>query len=370
MPGGERAEFRQRRDRRVEVGEQHDEAAPARVGQDRGRQQAAVGFGEFRVQGRHRVGDRREGAGAGRRQDAGADLLVGGDQVDPVAGLDRQGGQQLHRVHGRVQPRVAPDAPGRRAPGVEDEHDAAVALGAPGPDEHVPPARGRPPVDGPDVVADHVLAQAVELAALSRPHRPVLPVELAELRQLAGQVLAAAERRQRPDRVRALEGPLAGREAQRPERPDGDGVAAEVAAPLRVEGGGDARLACCCYHDGGAGRDGPGRRGPGGADLAPQRPGARVEDGGGDGRALAEADPRVTGPGELERPDRGGEEQVGDDRGQQRRVDDHQRGGRPEREDEQDGGEGDGGGSAAQGHSGLTSGPGRSSGCRPGHPRG
>ena len=128
---------------------------------------------------------------------------------------------------------VVADPPRGRAAGVEDEQDAAVALGRQVRTTTSLAAGGGPPVDGADVVAVDVLAQRVELGALAADQRRGAAVELAQPGQLRGQVLARGERRQHAHgpghRVRAL----AGGEPQRPERADGDAVGA-ARSPRRV----------------------------------------------------------------------------------------------------------------------------------------
>ena len=56
---------------------------------------------------------------------------------------------------------------GGRAASVEDDDHSPVAFGSPGADHDVRTPRGGAPVDGPDVVADDVLPQRVELGALA-----------------------------------------------------------------------------------------------------------------------------------------------------------------------------------------------------------
>src|SRR6185312_8353683 len=122
----------------------------------------------------------------------------------------------------RVQPRDAADPPGRRPAGIQDDQDPPVALGPPGPDHHVTLARRGPPVDGPDVVTDHVLAERVELGTRATQQRAVLPVELAQLRELLAEVPPAAEWRQYPHGPPGWVRALAGGQPERPGRADKD----------------------------------------------------------------------------------------------------------------------------------------------------
>ena len=110
--------------------------------------------------------------------------------------------------------------------------------GPPRAHHHVGGARARPPVDRAHVVADDVLAQRVELGALAADHRRRAPVELAQPRQPAGQVLAGAERRQDPHAstgrpARGLPGGAARAGRARRTR---DEVAGAVAASGRAQG--------------------------------------------------------------------------------------------------------------------------------------
>ena len=73
----------------------------------------------------------------------------------------------------------------------------------------LPPRRGAP-VDRTDVVALDVVAQRVELGALSPDPDRGPPVELAQRREPRRKVLAAGERRQRADRRRPPSATVAG----------------------------------------------------------------------------------------------------------------------------------------------------------------
>ena len=160
---------------------------------------AVVGLDQHRFDQGHRVDEGGQDLRRRRPQHAGADLPVGDQQVDPVAGPRRQRSQQQGGVHRVVELGLVADPTGRGAPGVDHDQHVPVAFGPPGLDHH----GGRPgraaPVDGAYVVARHVLAQAVELGALPALQDGRAAVELAQPGQPAGQVLAGAERWQRAD---------------------------------------------------------------------------------------------------------------------------------------------------------------------------
>ena len=100
-------------------------------------------------------------------QHAGPDLPVDDQQVDPVAGPGGQRRQQQRGVHRVVELGLVADPAGGGAAGVEHDQHVPVPLRPPGPDHDRGRPGGAPPVDRPDVVAGHVLAQAVELRALA-----------------------------------------------------------------------------------------------------------------------------------------------------------------------------------------------------------
>ena len=218
---------------RIEVGQQHDQAALPGDAEHGGGHQRDVGLDEVGLEQRQLARERGQHRAAPGADDPGPHPPVRGDQVDPVTRARGQRGQQQRGVHRRVEPRDAADPAGRRAAGVQHDHDPAVPLRPPGPHDDIRVARRRPPVDRPDIVAEHVGAERVELAALPADHRLVLPVELAEPGQLLGQMLAGQERRQHPDGQRRGHAALPAGQAERAERADGDQPRAEVAAPLR-----------------------------------------------------------------------------------------------------------------------------------------
>ena len=166
--------------------------------------------------------DGRQGAdgvvqelGAVRAGDPGQDHAVAGEHLDPVARMSRQGGEQEGCVHGRVEPRRIVHATGRGSRGVDDDDDPAVLLGLPGADHEVLAAGGGAPVDAAHVVSVDVVAQAVELGALSPGAQRCPTVQLPQHGEPAGQVLAGGERVQRPQPPRYLERPLPGGQAER-----------------------------------------------------------------------------------------------------------------------------------------------------------
>ena len=106
----------------------------------------------------------------------------------------------------------------------------AVALGAPGADGDGGPAGGGAPVDGAGVVTGNVVAQAVELGAFAAGQDAGAAVEFAQPGESGGQVLAAGEGWQDADRPRDAVAALAGGQAERAVRADGDAVCVAVAA--------------------------------------------------------------------------------------------------------------------------------------------
>lgn len=157
----------------------------------------------------------------------------------------------------------------------------AVALGAPRTDGHRGPAGGGAPVDGAGVVAGDVVAEAVELGALTARQEAGAAVEFAEPGQPGGQVLAAGEGRQDADRPGDGVCSLAGEEAERSVRTDRHAVGVAVAAAGGQQTGGQAAAFSGGDDEVVPGRRGfgggePGARGPGVADAGAERAGARV----------------------------------------------------------------------------------------------
>src|SRR5207248_8834456 len=101
---------------------------------------------------------------------------------------------------GRVEARFVADPYRRRATGVQHAQHAPVAFGAPGTHHDVGTPGAGPPVDGSDVVAEHVLAQRVELGTLPAPAGHHGTVQDAQPGQLLGQEPAGREPWQYPDR--------------------------------------------------------------------------------------------------------------------------------------------------------------------------
>ena len=131
----------------------------------------------------------------------------------------------------------SPTRPAEVRPGVQHDQHVPVPLGPPGADHDGGRPGGAPPVDGADVVAGHVLAQAVELGALAALQDGGPAVQLAQPGQPAGQVLAGVERRQGADGPRRARA----RPAARPRRSGPSarmttGPGPPVTAPGRPQG--------------------------------------------------------------------------------------------------------------------------------------
>jgi hypothetical protein len=124
------------------------------------------------------------------------------------------------------------------AAGVDDDHDAAIALGPPRAHHEIVgsrAARGGAPVDGAHIVAAHVLAQRVELGTLAAHHHARAPLELAQASEPRRQMAAAVERWQHRDGALSAERGLPGREAQRTEAAHRHVLAAPHAAAERLQ---------------------------------------------------------------------------------------------------------------------------------------
>ncbi|OUD95227.1 hypothetical protein CMMCAS03_02660 [Clavibacter michiganensis subsp. michiganensis] len=263
------------------------------------------------IHGRERVDHARDHVAACARPHARADAAVVRDHVHPVARARGERREQQRRLERGVEPGLVADPACGRAPRVEHQHHAAVALGPPGAHDHVLPAGCRAPVDRPHVVAAHVVAQAVELGALAAHHEGRAAVELAHAGEARGQVAARAERRQHADGTGGEERRLARGEAERAGRADRHALGAALAASRGREGEADrAALAGGDPHPVTRGGRARGRL-PGVADHAAQRPGSAV---GHEQHALAglvEADPGGQAPLERDRPGARGQGEVG-----------------------------------------------------------
>ena len=151
---------------------------------------------EFRLDGRHGVDKLSHQLGSGGPLHPSAHPAVVDHQVDAVAGAAGQCGQEQSRLERRVDPRLPVDPRRGRAAAVDDDDDAAVAFGAPRPHDEVlsgagrrrAPPRSGPPVDGSDIIAPYVFAQAVELGALAANHHARAPVKFTEPREAGRQV--------------------------------------------------------------------------------------------------------------------------------------------------------------------------------------
>jgi len=258
----------------------------------------------------------------------------------PVPGPGRERGQQQRRIHRRIQPRDAADPPGRGPPGIQDNQDPPVRVSG----RQVrtitsPPAGRRPPVDRPNVVADDVLAQGIELSCPARAAASG-----------AGRRAGAAERVSRPGACGLPNG--GSNPARSRPRRGGPGRAARPSGPNeRTITAGDT------LSPRRSGVSVPSRRGLGRPAAAISAPWARLRvrasaarrraagpaAGRRPGFAHGHRDPRRSRPAvPALSPDRvtpsrrtlAASYQVGDDRGEQHRVDSHQgraRTGRPAR---------------------------------------
>ena len=230
-----------------------------------------VGVDELRLDRRHRVDERRQQRRAVDAGDAGADDAVEHQQVHVVAGPGRERGEQQRGLHRGIHPHAVADPRGGGAPGVDDDHDVAVALGAPGAQHRRARPRRRAPVDRAHVVAAHVLAEAVELGALPAHLHARVAVELAQPREPRGQVPPRRERRQHPQRAGRVEARLASGEPQRTVRADDDEPRAQLAAPAGQQRDGDRPRLAGRDVDRRALRRGAGGRLPGVAHAPAQR---------------------------------------------------------------------------------------------------
>jgi hypothetical protein len=204
-----------------------------------------------------------------------------GDEVDVVTRTRRQRGQKQRGVHRPIQSgpatgitcgRVDPNAPGRRAAGVEDDDHPTVALGPPCPHHHVCAPGGGAPVDGSDVVADDVFAQRIEFSAMTADQHRRHAFEFAQLRQPRRQMLARQERRQDPDLPRHPMRALPPGQTQRADRACGDKRGALITAANRPQLCEEANLLGCSKIDGMLTWLGAGAGRPCVSDLSPEAP--------------------------------------------------------------------------------------------------
>ena len=199
-----------------------------------------------------------------------------------------------------------------------------VALGPPGAHDEIARPGGRAPVDGPHVVADHVAAQRVELAALPALADQHRAVDLPQPGQLLGQEPPGAERRQHLQRARHVELPLSGGEPERSVRPDRHPPGVPLAAPRGNERGDDAPPFAARHRHRLAARRRPGRRHPRVADQRAQRAPSAVGEGQDRLALLGEPDGAARVAAQPQRRDAGGEAEVDDDSGdEQAGVDQH-----------------------------------------------
>src|SRR5207248_5826863 len=220
---------------------------------------------------------------------------VDGQQVDAVTGPVGQRGEQERGVDGRVEPGLVPDPGGGGAPGVQDAQDPPVPLGPVGTGDDVGAPGAGPPVDRPYVVADHVLAQRVELRALApapgddHPGDDPQPGQLLRQQPAGGEPGQHAQPPGRRHRVGAAAGRLPVRQAQRAEGADGDPDSGPVPAPGRTQGGDQAYRGVRVEVEVVPVRAGAGRRYPGVAYLRVNWTYPRVGDRQGDLGGVVEA---------------------------------------------------------------------------------
>ena len=256
--------------------QQHDQRRARGERAHLGERGIPVGVDELRLDRRHRVHERGQQRRAVDARDAGADHAVEHQQVHVVARPGGEGGEQQRGLHRGIHPHAVADARGRRAARVDDDHDVAVALGAPGAQHRRARPRRRAPVDRAHVVAAHVLAQAVELGALPAHLHARVAVELAQPREPRGQVPAGGERRQHAHGAGRVEARLASGEAQRAVRAHDD----EPRCAARRVGGAGAGSSTSGVSPGGMSIAGRSRRRAGGrlpgvAHASAQRPRSR-----------------------------------------------------------------------------------------------
>ncbi len=126
-----------------------------------------VGLGQHGFHQRHgrAHADHRIPATGHRQGDPGRGVVR--EQADAVAGAGCHGRQQQGGVHRVVKTGGVADATGAGPSGVQDADDPAVPLRPQRSDCQRAVPRAGPPVDHTNVVARDVVAQAVELRALS-----------------------------------------------------------------------------------------------------------------------------------------------------------------------------------------------------------
>ena len=195
-----------------------------------------VGLHQHRFDRGHRVHEGGQQLRGRLAQHAGPDVAIGDQQVDPVPGPGGQRTQQQGGIHRVVELGLITDPSGRGATGVEHDQHVPVPFRSPGAHHDRGGPGGAPPVDRPDVVAGHVLPQAVELRALPPLQDGGPAVQLAQSGQPAGQVLAGVEGRQGAYGPRRAVLRLPSGHPQRSQGPDDHRTGLTVTPPGRAQG--------------------------------------------------------------------------------------------------------------------------------------
>ena len=173
---------------------------------------------------------------------------------------------------------VDADTARRRAAGVQDDDHPTVAFGPPRAHHDVGAASGGAPVDGPDVVADDIFAQRVELGALAADQHRNHAVQLPQLGQSRRQMLTGKKRRQDADLPWHPMRALPTGKTERTDRAGGDQCRLLIAPAHRPQPGIHLNLLSRCnVQRMGAWLGAPTRR-PRVADLAAEPPSAGVLD--------------------------------------------------------------------------------------------
>ena len=228
---------------RVDRGQQHDERVPVGDPAHVAGHRRPVGLDELGLDARHGVDHAGEQLGAGRAVHPAAHAPVPRDEVDAVAGVRGEGAEQQRGLERRVEARLVVDAGGGGARGVDDDHDAAVALRTPG-------AHHEPLLPGTSGSTCRAVArQSIERTSSPRTYSRiesnsvpwprmssgVRPSSSRRRVSRDGRCSAGVERRQHADAARRGERRLAGPESERPRRADRDLLRASIAATERGE---------------------------------------------------------------------------------------------------------------------------------------
>ena len=151
-----------------ELGQDHDERAAPEARHRLGERGAVVALRELCVEVVHRVGDAAELRAAPRWGHDGAHRPAEREQPGAITESGAHRRHHHHRVHRVLETGHALDPARHHSPAVEEEQHRLVAFGAIRADDELPRARGRGPVDPPELVVGRVLAQLIELGARAR----------------------------------------------------------------------------------------------------------------------------------------------------------------------------------------------------------